>query len=95
MVGAYQETLGDIHNLFGDTDAVNVKLAGDGYAFSHRRRGDTTDLMLDYVGYDLTALRAAYRDKITAAAVGADEAARLEAALEQGLTGYTYLAEGE
>ena len=65
------------------------------YAFSHCRRGDTTDLMLDYVGYDLIALRAAYRDKIVAAAVGADEAAQLEAALEQGLTGYTYLAEGE
>ena len=93
MVGAYQETLGDIHNLFGDTDAVNVKLDGDGYVFSHRRRGDTTDLMLDYVGYDLAALRAAYRDKIAAAGVGADEAARLEAALEHGLTGYTYLAE--
>ncbi|HEY6942832.1 biosynthetic arginine decarboxylase, partial [Dokdonella sp.] len=93
MVGAYQETLGDIHNLFGDTDAVNVKLAGDGYVFSHRRRGDTTDLMLDYVGYDLAALRAAYRDKIAAVGVGADEAARLEAALEHGLTGYTYLVE--
>jgi arginine decarboxylase len=93
MVGAYQETLGDIHNLFGDTDAVNVKLTAEGYAFSHRRRGDTTDLMLDYVGYDLAVLRTAYRDKIVAAGVGADEAAQLEAALEQGLTGYTYLAE--
>ena len=93
MVGAYQETLGDIHNLFGDTDAVNVKLAGDGYAFTHRRRGDTTDLMLDYVGYDLAALRGAYRDKIAAAQLDAAEAHALEAALEQGLTGYTYLAE--
>jgi len=93
MVGAYQETLGDIHNLFGDTDAVSVKLTADGYAFSHRRRGDSTDLMLDYVGYDLAALRAAYRDKIVAAGIGSDEAPRLEAALEHGLTGYTYLAE--
>jgi arginine decarboxylase len=49
--------------------------------------------MLDYVGYDLAALRAAYRDKIVAAGIGADEAQRLEAALEHGLTGYTYLAE--
>ena len=93
MVGAYQETLGDIHNLFGDTDAVSVKLTADGYEFSHRRRGDTTDLMLDYVGYDLAALRAAYRDKIVAAGIGTDEAQRLEGALEHGLTGYTYLAE--
>ncbi len=93
MVGAYQETLGDIHNLFGDTDAVSVKLDGDGYAFTHQRRGDTTDLMLDYVGYDLAALRAAYRDKIAAAGVDARDASVLEAALEKGLTGYTYLAE--
>jgi arginine decarboxylase len=93
MVGAYQETLGDIHNLFGDTDAVNVRLTDGGYAFTHLRFGDTTDLMLDYVGYDLAELRAAYRGKIAAAGVGADEAARLEAALEKGLTGYTYLAE--
>ena len=93
MVGAYQETLGDIHNLFGDTDAVNVKLTDAGYEFTHLRRGDTTDLMLDYVGYDLAALRAAYRDKIAAAGVAGAEAQTLEAALEKGLTGYTYLAE--
>jgi arginine decarboxylase len=95
MVGAYQETLGDIHNLFGDTDAVNVKLSGDGYEFTHLRRGDSTDLMLDYVGYDLSALRAAYRDKIAAAGLAGAEAGAYEAALEQGLTGYTYLAEAQ
>jgi arginine decarboxylase len=93
MVGAYQETLGDIHNLFGDTDAVNVRAAdnGDGFVFAHSRRGDTADLMLDYVGYDLAALRAAYAEKLAAAGVGGDEAERLRAALEAGLTGYTYL----
>ncbi|HET8934878.1 MAG TPA: biosynthetic arginine decarboxylase, partial [Polyangiales bacterium] len=54
MIGAYQETLGDIHNLFGDTDAVNVRLTPDGgYEFSYIKRGDTTDALLDYVGYDL------------------------------------------
>ena len=93
MVGAYQETLGDIHNLFGDTDAVTVQLTADGHAFSHRRRGDTTDLMLDYVGYDLATLRASYRERIAAAGIAGDDAQRLETALEQGLTGYTYLAE--
>ncbi len=93
MVGAYQETLGDIHNLFGDTDAVNVRLTDTGYEFSHLRRGDSTDLMLDYVGYDLAALRAAYRDKIAAAGLVGAQAGAFEAALEQGLTGYTYLAE--
>ncbi len=94
MVGAYQETLGDIHNLFGDTDAVSVRIDGDGYAFGHVRRGDTTDLMLDYVGYDLAGLRAEYRAKIAAAGIGGALADELGAALESGLTGYTYLAEG-
>ncbi|HEX7916098.1 arginine decarboxylase [Rudaea sp.] len=94
LVGAYQEALGDIHNLFGDTDAVNVRLTSDGnYEFSHLRRGDTTDLMLDYVGYDLKALRAEYANKIERAGIAGDEAKRLSDALEAGLTGYTYLAE--
>ncbi|HVR82385.1 MAG TPA: arginine decarboxylase, partial [Luteimonas sp.] len=91
LVGAYQEILGDIHNLFGDTDAVEVHLTGDGYAMTQQRRGDTTDVMLDYVGYTLDALRAAYRDKVAAAKLPAGEAERLSAALEAGLTGYTYL----
>ena len=93
LVGAYQESLGDIHNLFGDTDAVNVRMTDGGYEFSHVRRGDTTDVMLDYVGYDLNALRAAYREKIEGAGISGAEAWRLSAFLEQGLTGYTYLAE--
>jgi len=91
MVGAYQDTLGDIHNLFGDTSAVNVRLDGAGYVLSQSRRGDTSDVMLDYVGYNLADLRAAYRAKLDAAQLPADEAARLGAALEAGLTGYTYL----
>ena len=93
MVGAYQETLGDIHNLFGDTDAVNVRVVGDSYEFAHVRRGDTTDLMLDYVGYDLPALRASYRERIAAAGVTGAAAEQLYAALNAGLTAYTYLAE--
>ena len=93
LVGAYQEALGDIHNLFGDTDAVNVRLTAGGFEFSHMRRGDTTDVMLDYVGYDLNALRAAYREKIAQAKIAGSEAEHLSATLEAGLTGYTYLAE--
>ncbi len=93
MVGAYQETLGDIHNLFGDTDAVNVRVDGDGFAFTHLRRGDTADLMLDYVGYDLAALRRAYARKLEEAGISGEAAAPLTAALEAGLTGYTYLAD--
>jgi arginine decarboxylase len=94
LVGAYQETLGDIHNLFGDTDAVNVRIDADGgFAFAHVKRGDTADVMLDYVGYDLGALRAAYREKIRDAGLAGDEASRIEKTLEAGLTAYTYLAE--
>jgi arginine decarboxylase len=93
LVGAYQEALGDIHNLFGDTDAVNVRVTDCGYEFSHVRRGDTTDVMLDYVGYDLNTLRTAYREKIALADIQGDEAERIAASLEHGLTGYTYLAE--
>jgi arginine decarboxylase len=94
MVGAYQETLGDIHNLFGDTDAVNVRVEGGNYVFAHKRRGDTTDLMLDYVGYDLEALRDSYRERIAAAGIQGEQAESLFVTLNEGLTGYTYLSEG-
>jgi arginine decarboxylase len=93
MVGAYQETLGDIHNLFGDTDAVNVRADGDGYMFDHVRRGDTTDMMLDYVGYDLAALRRSYRERIAAAGIAGEAAEALYGDLDAGLTAYTYLAD--
>ena len=92
MVGAYQETLGDIHNLFGDTDAVNVRAEGDGFTFAHKRRGDTTDLMLDYVGYSLEDLRSRYRERIAAAGVTGAAGESLYADLDAGLTAYTYLA---
>ena len=81
----------DPPGLFGDTDAVEVHLDGDGYAMSQQRRGDTNDVMLDYVGYRLDALRATYRDKV--AAGNAAEAERMNAELEAGLTAYTYLSD--
>ncbi|HMI92485.1 MAG TPA: biosynthetic arginine decarboxylase, partial [Polyangiales bacterium] len=96
LVGAYQETLGDIHNLFGDTDTADVRLSDDGgYSVTRQRRGDTTDVMLDYVGYALPELRRAYREKVGSAQLPAAEAEALLAALEAGLTGYTYLHEHE
>ena len=95
LVGAYQETLGDIHNLFGDTDTASVRLTPDGsYKLQRQRRGDTTDVMLDYVGYNLDDLRARYRSAVQSAALPAPEAEALLRALEAGLTGYTYLQEG-
>ena len=93
LVGAYQEILGDIHNLFGDTDAVEVAVDGDGYRIAQQRRGDTTDVMLDYVGYRLDDLRAAYAERIAAAQLPPARASELAEALEAGLTGYTYLSD--
>ena len=91
LVGAYQEILGDIHNLFGDTDAIEVRCEGDGHRIVQQRRGDTTDVMLDYVGYKLEDLRRTYNDKVDAANLPAAESEMLKAALEAGLTAYTYL----
>ena len=93
LVGAYQEILGDIHNLFGDTDTVEVKRNGDGFSISQQRRGDTTDVMLDYVGYALADLRAAYAERVAKAGLPVEEAKALSDALEAGLTGYTYLSD--
>lgn len=92
LVGAYQEILGDMHNLFGDTDAVNVTLTADGgYELSQPERGDTIDELLRYVHFDTEALRAAYHRKIAAGALSDQERAFFTAELEEGLTGYTYL----
>ncbi|MFT4179097.1 MAG: arginine decarboxylase [Thermomonas sp.] len=92
LVGAYQEILGDIHNLFGDTDAIEVRCDGEGYAIGQQRRGDTTDVMLDYVGYKLDDLRRRYRAMVgSATELSKAEAERLNEALERGLTAYTYL----
>ena len=94
LVGAYQETLGDIHNLFGDTDTANLRLQDDGsYTLVRQRKGDTTDVMLDYVGYSLNELRETYAAKVAAASLGEAESAAMIEALEAGLTGYTYLHE--
>jgi arginine decarboxylase len=50
--------------------------------------------MLDYVGYDLEALRRSYRERIAAAGVTGEQAEQLFVTLNEGLTGYTYLSEG-
>ncbi len=94
MVGAYQEILGDLHNLFGDTDSVNVELEADGgYRLSAPQHGDTVESVLHYVNFDTARLRSAYQDKIRAAALDAGERERYLEALSAGLGGYTYLEE--
>jgi arginine decarboxylase len=92
LVGAYQEILGDLHNLFGDTHAVNVELTADG---GHRlvdpEYGDCVEDTLNYVHFDVEKLREQYRQRLRNSGL---DAARQEAYLEElqaGLRGYTYL----
>jgi arginine decarboxylase len=95
LVGAYQEILGDLHNLFGDTDAVHVRLDGDDYRVEHVVEGDSVAEVLSYVQYskdDLIsrvrrALEAALRDKRLTPA----ESGRFMRRYEEALEGYTYL----
>ncbi|MHB8455481.1 MAG: biosynthetic arginine decarboxylase [Acidiferrobacterales bacterium] len=93
MVGAYQEILGDMHNLFGDTDSVQVEPTADGgYRLIEARRGDTADSVLRYVHFDPEDLVAAYREKIDAAEwLDAAERSAFLAEIRAGLEGYTYL----
>ncbi len=93
MVGAYQEILGDMHNLFGDTDSVHVEPTADGgYKLSQARRGDTVGSVLRYVHFDAEDLLSAYREKL-ADVKDLDSETRKSHLKEfqDGLDGYTYL----
>jgi arginine decarboxylase len=92
LLGAYQEILGDMHNLFGDTAAVNVELnEGGGYRLVEPTRGDTVADLLRYVRFEPEALRVAYREKIEVANLDPDRRTAYLAELEAGLGGCTYL----
>ena len=92
MIGAYQEILGDMHNLFGDTDAVNVELDGQGgYRLVGPERGDSADQLLSYVHFAPDQLAMAYREKITRAGLEPAQAEAFLAELTAGLYGSTYL----
>jgi arginine decarboxylase len=96
MVGAYQEILGDMHNLFGDTNAVNVVLdakSPEGWTLEGAEHGDRTDELLRYVHLAPEQLAQSYRRKFAASDIPAPQRAALLAELEAGLTGYTYLSE--
>ncbi len=98
LVGAYQETLGDLHNLFGDTDAVHISIAEDGqYFVDNFVEGDTTAEVLGYFQYNRDDLVKSIRHSCERA-INAGKMTRREAALlirnyESGLNGYTYLEE--
>ena len=93
LVGAYQEILGDMHNLFGDTDSVNVYQRGDGSVFhAGIETHDTIEDLLRYVHLEPSELMSLYRDKVAGAHLTARERTRYLDILRLGLTRSSYLA---
>jgi arginine decarboxylase len=93
LTGAYQEILGDLHNLFGDTNAVHLRLTEDGsYEVADLVHGDTVTDALAYVQFDSEALIANFRRKVgRAVGLPRSEANTFIADYIAGLAGYTYL----
>jgi arginine decarboxylase len=96
LVGAYQEILGDLHNLFGDTHAVHVSLdAGGNVMLESVIKGDTVREVLDYVEFDAETLVRKLRESVEVAVrdgrIDFEESGRLLRFYEDGLHGYTYL----
>lgn len=91
LVGAYQEILGDMHNLFGDTHSINVVFNGTDYELSAPRLGDGVDAVLRYVDIEINELEQRYRAKLEVSDLSkVDKQAYLDD-LIAGLSGYTYL----
>ncbi len=98
LVGAYQEILGDLHNLYGDTHAVHVSLDdSDNIVVDEVVKGDTVREVLDYVEFDVERLISKFRADIEAAVregrVNDGEMGAMLRFYEDGLQGYTYLEE--
>jgi arginine decarboxylase len=92
LTGAYQEILGDLHNLFGDTNAVHVRMTEQGYEVTDLVHGDTVTEVLNYVQFHATDLLATWRRKVGAAKdLSRQEANMFIAEYVAGLEGYTYL----
>ncbi len=92
MLGAYQEILGDMHNLFGDTHSINIKLDENGYHFEDLQEGEDVSELLDYVHISSNELMQAYREKLAASDLIDTEKQSYESELLAGLNSYTYLA---
>jgi arginine decarboxylase len=95
LVGAYQETLGDLHNLFGDTNVVGVRITEDGdFYFVRELEGDSISDVLTYVEYDPKVLQELFRAKAEQAVregrISATERKRIVSDYEESLRGYTY-----
>jgi arginine decarboxylase len=96
LLGAYQEILGDLHNLFGDTNAVHVSLdEGGEVVLETVIQGDTVREVLNYVQYSAQTLIDQFRKDVEMAVreqrIGYEESGRLLRFYEEGLQGYTYL----
>jgi arginine decarboxylase len=96
LLGAYQEILGDLHNLFGDTNAVHVSLDENGEVVLETVvQGDTVREVLNYVQYNTQNLIDQFRKDVETAVreqrIGYEESGRLLKFYEEGLQGYTYL----
>ncbi len=95
FVGAYQETLGDLHNLFGDTNVVTIDLRADGgFDLLHEQEGDTISQVLSYVEFDPTDCVAAFRkmvdEAISTGTLLAKDRKTLMSAYRDSINGYTY-----
>lgn len=95
LVGAYQETLGDLHNLFGDTNVVSVRISEDGdYDLVSEIQGDTVEDVLSYVEFDTRQMRTSFRRTAEQAVKGGQitpaERKEIMLSFENGLKGYTY-----
>jgi len=97
LTGAYQEILGDLHNLFGDTHAVHVRMDGDQYELEQVLEGESVADVLDYVQFHETVLIDRMRRQLSQAKsygkISAKEATTFLHYYSDGLKGYTYLEE--
>lgn len=96
LVGAYQEILGDLHNLFGDTHTVHVSVTGKNkYRIDKIVEGDTVRDVLAYMQYQkrdlMVMIRQAVEESIEKRRLSIKESARIQRFLEEGIEGYTYL----
>ena len=95
LVGAYQEILGDMHNLFGDTNAVHVSVFKDRYEIDQIIEGETVDEVLDYVQYNPKKLVRNLETWVTASmkagTITPEEGRDFISTYRSGLFGYTYL----
>ena len=96
LVGAYQEILGDLHNLFGDTHAVHVDLNGDQTTIASIVKGDTVSEVLRYVQFDdrelIEKLQEAVEQAVQIGRIDHEQAGNVIRFYENALGGYTYLS---